>query len=124
MFLQLAHTRLDVFHISKSVTLECYRITQSLPVEEKFGMIQQIRRAALSVHLNIAEGCTRKSNAERKRFLEVSRGSLIEIDTAFDVAVSLKYCPIQDLKQIGEVLVKTFKILSGLISSSERSAHN
>ena len=52
-------------------------------------MIQQIRRAALSVVLNIAEGCSRKSEAERKRFFEISRGSLIEIDAAFDIANEL-----------------------------------
>jgi four helix bundle protein len=46
------------------------------------GMVQQIRRATLSVHLNIAEGCSRKSPSERKRFFEISRGSLIEVDTA------------------------------------------
>lgn len=82
MFLQLAHTKLDIFQASKSLTLECYRITKLFPQEEKFAMVQQIRRAALSVHLNIAEGCSRKSATERKRFYEISRGSVIEIDTA------------------------------------------
>ena len=54
-------------------------------------MSQQIRRAALSVHLNIAEGCSRRSQAERKRFYEIARGSVVEIDTALDIAVDLKY---------------------------------
>jgi four helix bundle protein len=52
-------------------------------LEERFALAQQIRRAALSVHLNIAEGCSRKSETERKRFFEVSRGSIIEIDAGF-----------------------------------------
>jgi len=55
-------------------------------------MIQQIRRAALSVCLNIAEGASRKSAAERKRYYEVARGSIIEIDAALDVSAELKYC--------------------------------
>ena len=50
--------------------------------EEKFGLVQQIRRAALSAHLNLAEGFSRKSEAERRRFFGISRGSLIEIDAA------------------------------------------
>jgi len=54
-------------------------------------MIQQIRRAALSVHLNVAEGCSRKSLTERRRFYEIARGSVIEIDAAPDIAVNLGY---------------------------------
>ena len=61
MFLQLAHTKTDVFQQSQNLALDCYRVTKIFPTEEKFAMIQQIRRAALSVHLNLAEGCSRKS---------------------------------------------------------------
>jgi len=49
-------------------------LTKLLPADEKFGMISQIRRAALSVHLNIAEGALRKSEADRKRYYEIDRG--------------------------------------------------
>jgi four helix bundle protein len=91
LFLQLAHTKLDVFQASKEFVLECYRVTRNFPPEEKFAMTSQIRCAALSTHLNVAEGCSRKSLAERKRFYEVSRGSVIEVDTAFDIALSLNY---------------------------------
>jgi len=61
MFLQLAHTKLDVYKVTQELTLEAYKVTRKFPVEEKFAMITQIRRAALSVHLNLAEGCSRKS---------------------------------------------------------------
>ena len=91
MFLQLSHTKLDIFKVSKSFVLNCYKETKTFPPEEKFGIVQQIRRAALSVHLNIAEGCSRKSAAERKRFYEIARGSVIEIDAALDIAVELNY---------------------------------
>ena len=84
MFLDLAHTKLDVFRVSREFVLLCYKETKSFPSEEKFAMVQQIRRAALSVHLNVAEGCSRKSVAERRRFYEIARGSVIEIDTALD----------------------------------------
>lgn len=89
MFLQLAHTKTPVFEQSKKFILECYRITKDFPTEERFAMVQQIRRAALSVHLNIAEGCSRKSETERKRFFEISRGSVIEVDAAIDIAHKL-----------------------------------
>jgi len=115
MFLQLAHTKLDVYRFSHQLALECYQITNRFPNEEKFALVQQIRRAAISVHLNLAEGCSRKSEAERKRFYEISRGSLIEIDTAIGVACDLGYVSFDELKRLGETIVKTFKILSGMI---------
>jgi four helix bundle protein len=91
MFLKLNHQKLDIYGVSRQFVPECYRLTKSLPTEEKFGMITQIRRAALSVHLNIAEGASRKSETERKRYFEIARGSVIEIDAALDIAVDLKY---------------------------------
>ncbi|MCW3091023.1 MAG: ribosomal protein [Ferruginibacter sp.] len=121
MFLQLGHTKLAVFQASKALCLECYRATKGFPSDEKFAMIQQIRRAALSVHLNIAEGSSRKSEVERRRFYEISRGSVIEIDTALDIAIELTYCTENSLTTLGEKLVSTFKQLSALISHQTNS---
>lgn len=115
MFLELMHTKKDVFQTSRQFALECYRVTKDFPQEERFAMVQQIRRAALSAHLNIAEGCSRKSDAERKRFFEVSRGSVIEVDTALDIACELQYKTREELQALGTYLVSTFKQLSGLI---------
>jgi four helix bundle protein len=67
------------------------------------------------MHLNLAEGASRKSVVERKRFYEVSRGSLVEIDAALDICEELKYCEKQKLDQLGFLIVKCFKILTGLI---------
>ena len=117
MFLKLNHQKLDIYCVSKSFVQECYKLTKSLPVDEKFGMISQIRRAALSVHLNIAEGSSRKSGQERKRYYEIARGSVIEIDAALDVANELAYLNNLELQKIGESMIKYFKILTGLIGS-------
>jgi four helix bundle protein len=78
-------------------------------------MSQQLRRAALSVHLNLAEGCSRKSLAERRRFYEIARGSVIEIDACLDIALKLEYVNMKNLNSVGESIVKTFKLLSGMI---------
>ena len=115
MFLQLAHTKTPVFQESKKIILECYRVTKDFPKDERFAMVQQLRRAALSVHLNIAEGCSRKSQAERRRYFEISRGSVIEVDAAIDIAYNLKYKTEEELKQLGDHLISTFKQLTGLI---------
>ena len=118
MFLTLNHQKLDIFGVSRQFVAECYKLTKFLPESEKFGMISQIRRAALSVHLNIAEGASRKSDAERKRYYEVSRGSVIEIDAALDIARDLEYLINIDLSSLSESMIRCFKILSGLIGPS------
>lgn len=115
MFLKLNHQQLDVFKDSRIFVLECYKLSKILPDSERFGMISQIRRAALSVHLNIAEGSSRRSEVERKRYYEISRGSIIEIDAAFDIANELGYLNNYDIKSLGEVTIRTFQMISRLI---------
>jgi four helix bundle protein len=119
MFLQLAHTKLDVFKYSQELALECYEVSKLLPDSEKFAMVQQIRRAALSVHLNIAEGCSRKTKPDRTRFYEISRGSVVEIDAAIGIAYKLSYVSLEQLHSLGEKIIKTFKILSGMIGGKD-----
>ena len=116
MFLELSHTKLDIFKVSKSFVLNCYRETKTFPPEEKFGIVQQIRRAALSVHLNIAEGCSRRSAAERKRFYEIARDSAIEIDAALDIAVELNYTTKERLYELGQFMIRCFQMISKMIS--------
>jgi len=118
MFLQLNHQKLDLYSVSKLFVLECYKLSKLLPPDEKFGMISQIRRAALSVHLNIAEGSSRKSEVERKRYYEISRGSIIEIDAAVDVASDLNYLNGMNLEKLGETMVRCFKMLTAMINSA------
>lgn len=115
MFLQLAHTKPDVFIIGKTLVLNCYKNSKLLPQEERFNMTQQLRRAALSIQLNIAEGSSRKSEIERRRYYEISRGSLIEVDTILDMAPELEYFRKDDLTQTGVLIVKTFQLLSKMI---------
>lgn len=124
MFLTLNHQKLDAYAVSKAFVLECYKLTRMLPTDEKFGMISQIRRAALSIHLNIAEGASRKSLAERKRYYEIARGSVIEIDAALDIANELHYLTDFDKQQLGLLMVKCFKILTSLINTPHQSEHH
>ena len=116
MFLELSHTKLDIFKVSKSFVLNCYRETKTFPPEEKFGIVQQIRRAALSVHLNIAEGCSRRYAIERKRFYEIARGSVIEVDAALDIAVELNYTTKERLYELGQFMIRCFQMISKMIS--------
>jgi four helix bundle protein len=117
MFLTLNHQKLDLYNFSRRFVAECYQLTKHIPADEKYGMISQIRRAALSVHLNIAEGASRKSELERKRYYEIARGSIIEIDAALDIANDLQYLNNHNLIILGETMIKCFKMLSGMIQS-------
>ena len=67
--------------------------------------------AAISVHLNIAEGCSRKSPNERNRYFEIARGSAIEIDSAIGISFKLEYVKLADLKPLGESIVNTVKLI-------------
>jgi four helix bundle protein len=115
MFLPLAHTKLDVYKCSREFVLSCYLITRTLPDAERYILTSQIRRAALSVHLNLAEGSSRKSNAERKRYFEIARGSLIEIDAAMDICFGLHYLSMEEMQATGDLMVRTFQMLSAMI---------
>jgi four helix bundle protein len=116
MFLKLAHTNLEVYKFSYELTLETYRVTRHFPDSERYNLISQIRRAAISVHMNIAEGSSRKSEVERKRYYEIARGSVIEIDTALDIAFGLEYILEDQVQKLGETIIKSFKLLTGLIN--------
>ena len=121
IFLKLNHQKLDLYKVSKSFVLECYKLRKQLPADEKFGMISQIRRAALSVHLNIAEGASGKSEVERKRYFEISQGSVVEIDAAIDIAHELNYLKNIPLNLLGEEIVRCFKMLTAMINSSTKN---
>ncbi len=116
MFLQLAHTKLDIFQCSRELALSCYRLTKQFPDSEKFGMVQQIRRAALSIHLNISEGCSRRSKTERKSYFEISRGSVIEDYTALDIALALNYSTLEEMQSTGKLLIRAFSMLSAMLN--------
>jgi four helix bundle protein len=117
MFLELNHTKLKVYKHSRRFVVESYKMANALPSDEKFAMMQQIKRAALSVHLNIAEGSSRKSGVERKRFYEISKGSIIEVDAAIDIADDLNYLENYDTSALGIEMIEVFKLVSGLINA-------
>ena len=117
MFIQLKHKKLDIYQVIRELVKEVYKVSLILPPEEKFNMVQQIRRAALSVKLNLSEGSTRRSEIERRRYYEISRGSVVEIDSALETAVDLKYYKQEDLQSIGVLLNRCFSMLSKMIGT-------
>jgi four helix bundle protein len=93
--LDLKHKKLEVYQSSRLLLIEVYRLLPLLPDDEKFNMRYQLQKATLSVKLNLAEGASRKSAIERKRFYEISRGSLIEMDAILRQRLTLPIFLIQ-----------------------------
>ncbi|MFT4019479.1 MAG: four helix bundle protein [Agriterribacter sp.] len=119
MFLTLNHQKMEVYALSRALIKECYKLTKALPPEEKYAMVSQIRRAVLSVHLNISEGASRRSEAERKQYYEIARGSIVEIDAALDAASDLDYLKNIDVTILGKTIIATFKLLTGMIGKQK-----
>ena len=105
------HKNLDVWKKSISLVKNIYSVTRNFPDDEKFGIVNQIRRAAVSIPSNIAEGCGRCSDKELLRFLDIANGSLAELETQLIISEQLGYIASNDLiKQINSL----GQILSGL----------
>jgi len=115
--LNLSHKKLDVYKISLQLVKEVYFLTKSFPKEEQYALVNQLRRAATSVSSNIAEGAARSSKAEKKRFYEISRSSLVEIDTQIEIALMLNYLKDDDLAKIKSYTESVFRMISKMISN-------
>ncbi len=115
--LSLSQKNLDVYKISLQLIEETYKATRNFPKEEKYVLVSQIRRAAISVCCNIAEGASRISKKEKKRFYEISRSSLVEADTQFEIAIILAYYQKGQMKELEQYLESTFRMLSKMISN-------
>ena len=96
------------------LVIDIYKITQKFPDTEKFGLINQIRRAAVSVPSNIAEGCARNSDKDNLRFVDIACGSLAEIETQLLISVQLEYCEMSKVQILIDKIDNIGRMLSGL----------
>ena len=115
--LNLSHKQLDVYKTSLKLVKEVYNATKQFPKEEQYVLTSQMRRAAISVSSNIAEGAARKSKLEKRRFYEISRSSLVEIDTQFEIAIILEYYEKEKLAELEQFSESTFRMLSKMIEN-------
>ncbi len=114
--MELSHKKLVVWKKSIDLVKEIYTLTSEFPSAELYGITSQLRRSAVSIPSNIAEGSARSSIAERRRFLEIARSSLVELDTQLEIALNLQLCSDDDVQSISETMNRLFGLLSGLIS--------
>ena len=112
------HRNLRAFQLADELAFLVYQETKGFPKEEMFGLTSQIRRAAVSVASNIAEGCGRSSDGDFLRFLDIANGSLRELQYQISLAHRLGYLPsTSSLISDDSVLFETGRVLHGLIRS-------
>lgn len=116
--LELNHKKLEVWKESIELVLDIYTLTDNYPKTEVYGITSQMRRASVSISSNISEGAARFSKKERKRFFEIARSSLVELDTQLEISLKLKFAKAQSLKVIGKKLNVLFAMLSNLIKNT------
>ena len=110
------HKDLKVWQQSKDFVSEIFRLTATFPKEEMYSLTAQIKRSAISIPSNIAEGSARESNKEYIRFLYIALGSLAELDTQLQIANDLEFIKSDEYQKLSIKLNEIGKMLSGLIS--------
>ena len=111
-----SHRDLKVWQLSKQLALDVYRLTQGFPKEELYGLCSQLRRCAVSIPSNIAEGNAR-STKDYLRFIDIAQGSLAELETQMEIACELGYIESEKLTQSLAAAFEIGRMLNGLSSS-------
>jgi four helix bundle protein len=116
------HEQLDVWKEAMNLVETIYAFSAHFPSHEQYGLTGQIRRSAISVASNIAEGAARRSTAEYQRFLSIARGSLSELDTQLQIAARLEYgdIPAQMSLRIDEIFAKLTALMNALAKRGDR----
>lgn len=123
--MKLAYENLEVWNISRILVKEVYLVIKKFPKNEEFALSSQLKRAAVSVNLNIAEGSIRGSKKEFQRFIRMALGSLVEVRSCLAIAIDLGFIKEPETKMISELIEKNyFKLIALLKSISKDDSNN
>lgn len=114
------HKKLKVWQLGMEIVMDVYKLTKSFPEVEKYGLTSQMRRCAISIPSNIAEGAARNTNKEFINFLHIAQGSLAELDTQLEMSLRLNFIDQESWMAIDAKMIEADKMLSGLIQSIKR----
>ena len=109
------HKQLDAWKLSMDLVIDIYRETDIFPNRERYGLIDQIRRAVISIPSNIAEGAARHTKKEFINYLHIAQGSLSELDTQLELARRLDYIDEKTQRSLDERMDRIDKTITGLI---------
>ncbi|MBE9537150.1 MAG: four helix bundle protein [Proteobacteria bacterium] len=112
------HHELTVWQESMALVKLIYEVTSRFPQAEVYALTSQMRRAAISVPSNIAEGAARKGNREFLHFLSIARGSLSELETQVIIAKNIDY--LEEERELLQMIEKIFALLGGLMNSIDK----
>ena len=110
---------LQVWNKAHKLTLDLYRVSQGFPREEIYGITSQLRRAAVSIRANLAEGCGRRTSTELARFVRIAMGSASELDYHLLLSKDLGYVNGDDFMRTATALTEVRKMLTSFLSSVE-----
>ena len=111
------HKSLKLWKKCMELVTHLYEVTRAFPREEEFGLKSQLRRAGVSIPSNIAEGLTRQTKKDKLHFLNISQGSLSEIDAQVEISFMLKFIDQQTYEATNAKILDVQMLLSGLIRS-------
>ncbi len=117
-----SHKDLIVWNKSINLSLEIYKITENFPKEEVYGLTSQIRRAAISIPSNIAEGKNRGTKKDFAQFLKIARGSLAELETQIIIAKQLPKTKVLDYKTAESLMDEIGKMLNVIIKKLDSTS--
>ena len=112
---------LVVWQKSMELVTEIYKVSQKFPKEEMFGLTSQIRRAAVAIPSNVAEGRGKSSAGEFHQFLYHARGSLAEVETQLLIAINLGFLSKQDVSYIMDLIARVGRLLHGLLAAIKKT---
>jgi four helix bundle protein len=117
-------TKLDAWREGHKLVLIIYKITKSFPNDEQFGLISQMRRCAVSITSNVAEGFSRQFYKEKIQFYTIALGSVTELQNQLLVAKDVTYITVPVFVEIADQTVVVHKIINGLIKKSKSIIHD
>jgi four helix bundle protein len=119
-----SHKDLEVWRASIDLARDIYELTRAYPKEEQYGIVTQMRRAAVSVASNIAEGAARQGNKEFLQFRYIALGSASELDTQIEISRKIGFSDGHRLDEVQKHLEAISKMIQGLIHSVKRKANH
>ena len=119
-----SYRELDVWQQTRILVKIIYQVTKKFPKDEQFGLTNQLRRAAISIPSNIAEGCGRNHFKDSTQFFFIARGSLYEVETQSILASDLEIISDNELQQILEQVTRSKKLLNGFINYFQKQTNN
>ena len=113
--------QLQVWEKSHRLALEIYQTTKDFPKEEEYGLTSQIKRAAISIASNIAEGMGRQYKKDTVQYLHIARGSVYELETLLNIATMIEILQFNKYQELLETIDTVVRHLNGLISPQKKA---